>query len=424
MKSKKLVLLSLSSVLLGSVTPVLSVGAEDLEGSKPKTSVSIVGSTVDSEKAEIVSIAEKNGLLPSILMALWLCETHFGVEKDKFSVSSFVSEVISSDSELASRFLETGSQDEAIALLFKWKYSNQSDFVGSMNSILSLPSVKKLDKELYTKGVKPLYDKNSLGKNGVLKPISWVSLDQDASLPDDQAREQADSHLAFERVGEKRLAESKSVGFLLPKTDKQWWQFWKKGLAESKITFGKDSINVSSKVRQTALVFAEKVGWDLSSGSAVSTSNGLFAYGTDDQKVLLNKKGDIVATWSKEAKPVGFEGVQQLMKGAGGYFTIGLRSSSLLADIPSIEFALNKEVDFDNKLLQLGSGESVVGSFALYNVASRLFVISSGSGYRVVAESGGEVGSSEKSTIEGKDKEDLATYTPIKTEVGILWVQI
>ena len=424
MKSKKLVLLSLSSVLLGSVTPVLSVGAEDLEGSKPKISVSIVGSTVDSEKAEIVAIAEKNGLLPSILMALWLRETHFGVEKDKFSVSSFVSEVISSDSELASRFLETGSQDEAIALLFKWKYSNQSDFVGSMNSILSLPSIKNLDKELYTKGVKPLYEKSSLGKGGVLKPISWVALDQDASLPDDQAREQADSRLAFERVGEKRLAESKSVGFLLPKTDKQWWQFWKKGLAESKITFGKDPVNVSSKVRQTALVFAEKVGWDLSSGSAVSTSNGLFAYGTDNQKVLLNKKGDVVATWSKETKPVGFEGVQQLIKGAGGFFTIGLRSSSLLDDTPSVEFALNKEAEFDSKLLQLSAGESVVGSFALYNVASRLFVISSGSGYRVVAESGGEVGSSEKSTIEGKDKEDLATYTPIKTEVGVLWVQI
>lgn len=132
----------------------------------------------------------------------------------------------------------------------------------------------------------------------------------------------------------------------------------------------------------------------------------------------------MVATWSKDAKPVGFEGVQQLIKGAGGFFTIGLRSSSLLDDTPSVEFALNKEVDFDAKLLQIGSGESVVGSFALYNVASRLFVISSGSGYRVVAESGGEVGSSEKSTIEGKDKEDLATYTPIKTEVGILWVQI
>ena len=151
MKSKKLVLLSLSSVLLGSVAPLLSVGAEGVEGSKPKTSV--VASTVESEKTEVMSIAEKNGLLPSILMALWLCETHFGAETDKFSVSSFVNEVLASDSELASRFLETGSQDEAIALLFKWKYSNQSDFVGSMNSILSLPIVKNMDKDLYTKGV-------------------------------------------------------------------------------------------------------------------------------------------------------------------------------------------------------------------------------------------------------------------------------
>ena len=395
------------------------------EQTKASQTQSVLTKTLEKEKDEVKSQAEKVGFLPSVLMALWVRNTDFGLNPSQFSVSDFVSDLVNSDSELAKRLLETGSSDEAVALLFKYKYSSESDFVGSMNSALSLPYVKGLDKGAYPKGVKPLYDKAEL-KNGKQHRLSWVSLNQDADVPKEQEESQADSSLAFERVGEKRLAESNSVGFLLPNKDKQWWQFWKKGLAESKITFEKDSVNAPKGVVAVATVFAKKLGWSFEGATVVRTSNGLYAVGSDSQKVLVNKLGKVVAVWTKESKPYGFEGVQQIMKGAEGYLTIGLRSGSLLEDTPSVEFALNKDSKVDEKLMQLNSNESIVGTFTLYDVGVRYVVVedkSTGS-YKVLSEFGGQVGSSNKDDIKGGNLEDLAVYTPIKTEVGVLWVQV
>lgn len=421
---RQVALVSLCSIVLSS-SPFVLNSTRVLAEEQTKTTQSIVMKTLDKEKEEVVKEAERVGFLPSVLMALWVRNTDFGLNPSNFSVSDFVSELVNSESELAKRLLETGSADEAVALLFKYKYSSESDFVGSMNSVLSLPYVKNLDKEVYPKGVKPLYDKAEL-KNGKQHRLSWVSLNQDADVPKEQEESQADSSLAFERVGEKRLAESGSVGFLLPNKDKQWWQFWKKGLAENKITFEKDSVNAPKGVIAIASVFAQKLGWSFDNMTVVKTSNGLYAVGSDTQKVLVNKLGKVVAVWTKESKPYGFDGVQQILKGAGGYLTIGLRSSSLLDDTPSVEFALNKDSKVDEKLLQLSSTESVVGTFTLYDVGVRYVVVedkSTGS-YKVLSEFGGQVGSSNKDDIKGGSLEDLAVYTPIKTEVGVLWVQV
>lgn len=423
---KQVALIGLCSLVLSSSPFVLNstrVLAE--EQTKTSQTQNVLTETLDKEKDEVKIQAEKVGFLPSVLMALWIRNTDFGLNPNQFSVSDFVSELVNSDSELTKRLLETGSSDEAVALLFKYKYSGESDFVGSMNSALSLPYVKGLDKEVYLKGVKPLYDKTEL-RTGKQHRLSWVSLNQDADVPKEQEESQADSSLAFERVGEKRLAESNSVGFLLPNTDKQWWQFWKKGLAESKMTFEKDSVNAPKGVVAVATVFAKKLGWSFDGVTTVKTSNGLYAVGSDSQKVLVNKLGKLVAVWTKEPKPYGFEGVQQIMKGAGGYLTIGLRSSSLLEDIPSVEFALNKEVKVDEKLLQLSATEKVIGTFTLYDVGVRYVVVedSSTGSYKVLSEFGGQVGSSNKDDIKGSNLEDLAVYTPIKTEVGVLWVQV
>ena len=114
------------------------------------------------------------------------------------------------------------------------------------------------------------------------------------------------------------------------------------------------------------------------------------------------------------------------MKGANGYLTIGLRSSSLLEDRPSVEFALNKDSKVDEKLMQLNSNESIVGTFTLYDVGVRYVVVedSSTGSYKVLSEFGGHIGSSNKDDIKGSNLEDLAVYTPIKTEVGVLWVQV
>lgn len=423
---KQVALIGLCSLVLSSSPFVLNstrVLAE--EQTKTSQTQNVLTETLDKEKDEVKIQAEKVGFLPSVLMALWIRNTDFGLNPNQFSVSDFVSELVNSDSELTKRLLETGSSDEAVALLFKYKYSGESDFVGSMNSALSLPYVKGLDKEVYPKGVKPLYDKTEL-RTGKQHRLSWVSLNQDADVPKEQEESQADSSLAFERVGEKRLAESNSVGFLLPNTDKQWWQFWKKGLAESKMTFEKDSVNAPKGVVAVATVFAKKLGWSFDGVTTVKTSNGLYAVGSDSQKVLVNKLGKIVAVWTKEPKPYGFEGVQQLMKGANGYLTIGLRSSSLLEDIPSVEFALNKEVKVDEKLLQLSATEKVIGTFTLYDVGVRFVVVEDSltGSYKVLSEFGGQVGSSNKDDIKGGNLEDLAVYTPIKTEVGVLWVQV
>lgn len=423
---KQVALIGLCSLVLSSSPFVLNstrVLAE--EQTKTSQTQNVLTETLDKEKDEVKIQAEKVGFLPSVLMALWIRNTDFGLNPNQFSVSDFVSELVNSDSELTKRLLETGSSDEAVALLFKYKYSGESDFVGSMNSALSLPYVKGLDKEVYPKGVKPLYDKTEL-RTGKQHRLSWVSLNQDADVPKEQEESQADSSLAFERVGEKRLAESNSVGFLLPNTDKQWWQFWKKGLAESKMTFEKDSVNAPKGIVAVATVFAKKLGWSFDGVTTVKTSNGLYAVGSDSQKVLVNKLGKIVAVWTKEPKPYGFEGVQQLMKGANGYLTIGLRSSSLLEDIPSVEFALNKEVKVDEKLLQLSATEKVIGTFTLYDVGVRFVVVEDSltGSYKVLSEFGGQVGSSNKDDIKGGNLEDLAVYTPIKTEVGVLWVQV
>jgi len=133
-----------------------------------------------------------------------------------------------------------------------------------------------------------------------------------------------------------------------------------------------------------------------------------------------------VAVWTKDAKPYGFEGVQQIVNGVDGYFTIGLRSSTLLGDTPSLEFTLDKESKVDTTLLDLKSSESVVGIFRLYDVGTRYVVVSDSSTgkYSVLSEFGGQVGSSDKDDIKGSSLEDLAVYTPIQTEVGVLWVQI
>lgn len=421
---KQLALISLCSIVFSS-SPFVLNSTRVLAEEQTKTKQSVITTTLDKEKDSIKKESERVGLLPSVLMALWVRNTDFGLNPSNFSVSDFVSELVNSDSELAKRLLETGSTDEAVALLFKYKYSSESDFVGSMNSALSLPYVKGLDKEVYSKGVKPLYDKEEL-KKGSQHRLSWVSLNQDADVPKEQEESKADSSLAFERVGEKRLAESGEVKFLLPTENKQWWQFWKKGLAESKITFEKDSVNAPQGVVAVASVFAKKLGWSFDGATVVKTSNGLYAVGSDNQKVLVNKLGRIVAVWTKEPKPFGFDGVQQILKGAGGYFTIGLRSSSLLEDTPSVEFALNKESKVDTNLLQLSSNERVVGTFTLYDVGTRYVVVedSSMGAYKVLSEFGGQVGSSNKDDIKGGNLEDLAVYTPIKTEVGVLWVQV
>ena len=412
------VVLSLSPTVLGTVGVV---SAE--ETSKPKQNVLI--NTLNKESKEIKDLASKNGLLPSVLMALWVRNTDFGLNPSAFSVSEFVSDLVNSNSELAKRILETGSSDEAVALLFKYKYSSESDFVGSMNSILSLSYVKGLDKELYPKGVKPLYDKESL-KQGKQTRLSWVSLNQDADLPSAQLESKADSTLAFERVGEKRLSESGSLKFLLPSKDKHWWEFWKQGLTKSDITFSKEPVNAPEFVLTISKVFANKLGWSFDNISSQMTSNGLYAVGTETQKVLVNKLGKVVAVWTKESKPYGFEGVQQIIKGADGYLTVGLRSSSLLGDTPSLEFILDKESKVDTTLLDLKSSESVVGIFSLYDVGTRyVVVLDSATGkYSVLSEFGGQVGSSDKDDIKGSSLEDLAVYTPIQTEVGVLWVQI
>ena len=421
---KQLALISLCSIVL-SGSPFLLNSTRVLAEEQTKTKQSVLTTTLEKEKSEVKTESERVGFLPSVLMALWVRNTDFGLNPSNLSVSDFVSELVNSDSELAKRLLETGSTDEAVALLFKYKYSSESDFVGSMNSALSLPYVKGLDKEVYSKGVKPLYDKEEL-KKGSQHRLSWVSLNQDADVPKEQEESKADSSLAFERVGEKRLAESGEIKFLLPTENKQWWQFWKKGLAESKITFEKDSVNAPQGVVAVASVFAKKLGWSFDGATVVKTSNGLYAVGSDNQKVLVNKLGRIVAVWTKEPKPFGFDGVQQILKGAGGYFTIGLRSSSLLEDTPSVEFALNKESKVDTNLLQLSSNERVVGTFTLYDVGTRYVVVedSSMGAYKVLSEFGGQVGSSNKDDIKGGNLEDLAVYTPIKTEVGVLWVQV
>ena len=423
---KQVALIGLCSLVLSS-SPFVWNSTHVLAEEQLKTSQTqnVLTETLDKEKDEVKIQAEKVGFLPSVLMSLWIRNTDFGLNPNQFSVSDFVSELVNSDSELTKRLLETGSSDEAVALLFKYKYSGESDFVGSMNSALSLPYVKGLDKEVYPKGVKPLYDKTEL-RTGKQHRLSWVSLNQDADVPKEQEESQADSSLAFERVGEKRLAESNSVGFLLPNTDKQWWQFWKKGLAESKITFEKEPVNSPKGVVSNASVFARKLGWSFDGATVVRTSNGLYAVGSDSQKVLVNKLGKVAAVWTKESKPYGFEGVQQIMKGAGGYLTIGLRSSSLLEDRPSVEFALNKDSKVDEKLMQLNSNESIVGTFTLYDVGVRYVVVedSSTGSYKVLSEFGGHIGSSNKDDIKGSNLEDLAVYTPIKTEVGVLWVQV
>lgn len=421
---KQLALIGLCSIVFSS-SPFVLNSTRVLAEEQTKTKQFGLTTTLEKEKSEVKTESERVGFLPSVLMALWIRNTNFGLSPTNFSVSDFVSELVNSDSELAKRLLETGSTDEAVALLFKYKYSSESDFVGSMNSALSLPYVKGLDKEVYSKGVKPLYDKEEL-KKGSQHRLSWVSLNQDADVPKEQEESQADSSLAFERVGEKRLAESGEVKFLLSTENKQWWQFWKKGLAESKITFEKDSVNAPQGVVAVASVFAKKLGWSFDGATVVKTSNGLYAVGSDNQKVLVNKLGRVVAVWTKEPKPFGFEGVQQILKGAGGYFTIGLRSSSLLEDTPSVEFALNKEGKVDTNLLQLSSNEKVVGTFTLYDVGTRYVVVEDNStgSYKVLSEFGGQVGSSNKDDIKGGNLEDLAVYTPIKTEVGVLWVQV
>lgn len=421
---KQLALIGLCSIVFSS-SPFVLNSTRVLAEEQTKTKQSVLTTTLEKEKSEVKTESERVGFLPSVLMALWIRNTNFGLSPTNFSVSDFVSELVNSDSELAKRLLETGSTDEAVALLFKYKYSSESDFVGSMNSALSLPYVKGLDKEVYSKGVKPLYNKEEL-KKGSQHRLSWVSLNQDADVPKEQEESQADSSLAFERVGEKRLAESGEVKFLLSTENKQWWQFWKKGLAESKITFEKDSVNAPQGVVAVASVFAKKLGWSFDGATVVKTSNGLYAVGSDNQKVLVNKLGRVVAVWTKEPKPFGFEGVQQILKGAGGYFTIGLRSSSLLEDTPSVEFALNKEGKVDTNLLQLSSNEKVVGTFTLYDVGTRYVVVEDNStgSYKVLSEFGGQVGSSNKDDIKGGNLEDLAVYTPIKTEVGVLWVQV
>ena len=423
---KQVALIGLCSLVLSS-SPFVWNSTHVLAEEQLKTSQTqnVLTETLDKEKDEVKIQAEKVGFLPSVLMSLWIRNTDFGLNPNQFSVSDFDAELVNSDSELTKRLLETGSSDEAVALLFKYKYSGESDFVGSMNSALSLPYVKGLDKEVYPKGVKPLYDKTEL-RTGKQHRLSWVSLNQDADVPKEQEESQADSSLAFERVGEKRLVESNSVGFLLPNTDKQWWQFWKKGLAESKITFEKEPVNSPKGVVANASVFARKLGWSFDGATVVRTSNGLYAVGSDSQKVLVNKLGKVAAVWTKESKPYGFEGVQQIMKGAGGYLTIGLRSSSLLEDRPSVEFALNKDSKVDEKLMQLNSNESIVGTFTLYDVGVRYVVVedSSTGSYKVLSEFGGHIGSSNKDDIKGSNLEDLAVYTPIKTEVGVLWVQV
>lgn len=422
---KQLAIVSLCSIILSSVPLLTSVDSTVLAEEKGKPKQSVLINALNKESKEVKDLASKNGLLPSVLMALWVRNTDFGLNPSAFSVSEFVSELVNSDSELAKRILETGSSDEVVALLFKYKYSSESDFVGSMNSILSLSYIKGLDKELYPKGVKPLYDKESL-KQGKQTRLSWVSLNQDADLPSAQLESKADSTLAFERVGEKRLSESGSLKFLLPNKDKHWWEFWKQGLTKSDITFSKEPVNAPDFVLTISKVFANKLGWSFDNISSQMTSNGLYAVGTETQKILVNKLGKVVAVWTKDAKPYGFDGVQQIIKGADGYLTIGLRSSSLLGDSPSLEFILDKESQVDTKLLGLKSSESVIGIFSLYDVGTRYVVIldSATGKYSVLSEFGGQVGSSDKDDIKGSSLEDLAVYTPIQTEVGVLWVQI
>ena len=72
--------LSFSPTVLGARTVVLAE-----ETSKPKQNVLI--NTLNKESKEIKDLASKNGLLPSVLMALWVRNTDFGLNPSAFSIS-------------------------------------------------------------------------------------------------------------------------------------------------------------------------------------------------------------------------------------------------------------------------------------------------------------------------------------------------
>ncbi len=86
---KQLAIAGLCSIILSSVPLLTSVDSTVLAEEK-EAKQSVLMNALNKESKEVKDCWEKNGLLPSILMALQILNTDYGLNPSGFSLADFV----------------------------------------------------------------------------------------------------------------------------------------------------------------------------------------------------------------------------------------------------------------------------------------------------------------------------------------------
>lgn len=436
----------LSPLVLSSCSTVPVLAENGSYGSGRYTQV------VETETERVKEVARKYNLLPSFLLAVDLVESKLGLVS--FNVEEFAKGIYLDDTEANRLIADTASVDEALAVYYAERYEAEPDLVGAVNAVYQSDSyVRGLDTSVYSTGYKPLYDYAEVSekvKSGTtvvdsgLEPLQSLRLTEDAPQGVSVTQSAIETGLYIEKS---ILGQNPTGVSLLASSyqDKAWWEFWKKGEPiATGLKFEEGFVQPNLRVLYAVQALQSIYGEDLEfkSASYGRMDNGVFTYGSNEKKVLLSETGQWLGVWQKSGvfKGLSNSPYKQAVRGLDGVITFGLRSGNLyekpLFRVSRLEKVTGTSVPQDIQTLATTKGIRISYSFYLDSVMQTYYLeqkeTKDGENEYVVYSRNMEVvGISNLGSLKARLKEglegtglssSLTSYTPLETEVGVLWV--
>lgn len=425
-----------------------------------------VSKIISDSKDMVMSASRKYNLLPSFVEVLYLLETDFG-ERPLSEVNSLL-EGIYSERAFNARLTESASFDEVIALALASKNVPVKDFVGSAYAISTASSIRDWDKELYSDGIKTVYDFPSaiisIAKTGSLEEadiIRKISLGSDSvgqldivSNPKGADKLIYDDELASLKARAKQ-SDDNTLDYVLgsPIRDNRSWlskkfdylkgyHYWqpvdvlKKGDHILGLDKSKFLVHISAFIDYMKLPKTfklSKVEQTASGYSKVSDSKGKNVY-------LLNNNGSVVGyfsdnlSYNKAVKTKGFKPVEDKSTGLRGILAGNLVLSLTEKKVDNLDkygddspyktwhmFPLNQKL-FGNLDGYKPVSYLSVKLTSSYSGLSLMLFKNPNKGYLLVSPSGIVVGAPKSEKWFEYNKKNGKTLTKIKIKGETLWL--
>lgn len=378
---------------------------------------------VDANYERVSVLSKEYGVLPSVLMAKLALETGLGASE--FNLEGYVKDLYMSNS-LTNRLLtETASPDEAVALMFSGEVDKDYGFVSEMNNLLGSSEISSLDTLVFPEGIKPVFDYDTMrgaiptSDEFDVQPILNIPLSSDSLDLVSIGKESIKNDVIM-----RNLAYNDELGLGLlggGNTNKSWWQIWKSGYLESDFRVSDTVADVSELVIDMASAEVSALNLtEIISGSFYETSKeGVYAFGSDSTKALVNQEGRLLGLWSPSLKDFDvFGDYKQVLDVSDGFVTVGYRVGNLI-DKPLLEVESMSDFEMTDDLersMIAVKDLKPVKQFMFAPLYRTLYLVRTGKGHLVVNSDYSEVGTS-------ADKSSDSTYTRVKTEVGDLWLK-